>query len=175
MTRSNLYRTVALVVSGAIVAAFPALVLARGVGPKGAEMMPAFEAIDADKDGSVTEAEIAAFRAAAIAGADANKDGSIDLEELTAFETKMAAKIAQEHANRRMEAQDANGDGRLDSEELLAPPGPNMAISRLDSDGDGALSKAEFSQPHSMRGGHERISENGGDHGGVPPEGPPKE
>lgn len=177
MIGSKDFGMAALIVSGALALALPSIVQARGAGGQGAEPMPAFEAMDADKDGSVTQAEVAAFRAAAVAGADSNKDGLIDIDELTAHETSIAARLAQDHAARRMQAQDVDGDGKLSVEEMLAPPAPPRMFARLDSDGDGALSKAEFDAAKTNLGGHglHHGSGVGGGHRGMPAEAQPKE
>ena len=45
---------------------------------------PAFEAVDADKDGKITRQEASAFSALEVTfdSADANKDGTLDADEL---------------------------------------------------------------------------------------------
>ena len=55
----------------------PVMVQARGMSGigDGSGMMPGFDQFDADKDGKVTEAEVAAFRTSMVTGADADKDG----------------------------------------------------------------------------------------------------
>ncbi len=136
----------------------PVMLQARGMSGigDGPGMMPGFDQFDADKDGKVTEAEVAAFRTNMVAGADANKDGLVSVEELTAHEVKMIDTMAARHAARRITDQDANGDGKLSAEEMLAAPMPAAMFDRLDTDGDGAVTEAEFDEARAQMQDHGR-------------------
>lgn len=114
--------------------------LSQGHGPGGPIN---FEAMDADKDGKLTEAEMEAYRVARLTALDADKDGQVTLAELTALGDENAAKRAERRAERMMERQDANDDGVLTLAELTARPERRSMFSRIDTDGDGAISKAE--------------------------------
>lgn len=134
----------------------PVMTQARGAPGMGdgPGMMLNFDQLDADKDGKVTEAEVAAFRTNMVAGADADKDGLLSVEELTAHEVKMIEGVAAEHAARRIADQDANGDGKLSVEEMLAAPLPTAIFDKMDADGDGAVSQAEFDEARAQMQDH---------------------
>lgn len=100
----------------------------------GGEMLRTiFAQVDADDDGSVTQAEIDAFRAARIEQADASGDGALSIEE---FDT-----LYREFTRFRMvdafQHLDADGDGVIDSAEMDSRVGG--IVERMDRDGDGAL------------------------------------
>ncbi len=133
-------------------------------GPHG--MMPDFATLDADGDGSVTEAEILAWRQGKVEGLDANGDGLLSAEELVAQEMKQAQVRAEAKVARQIAAQDLDGDGALSAAELMAPPMPMQLFDRADADGDGAVSVEEFEaakakMAEKMRGG-DRDGERGG-------------
>lgn len=167
-TRISAVLAAALVVAAAI--SLPALAEMRGAGGMsqmgllggmagGPGMMPSFDQLDADKDGKVTEAEVAAFRISMVAGADADNDGLLSVDELVAHQTRMIKAATTDHAARRVAEQDQNGDGKLSVEEMLAAPMPTAIFARLDTDGDRAVSQAEFDaakaafQDHGRGGG----------------------
>lgn len=108
----------------------------------GAMLLQEFDTLDADKDGKITPAEIAAQRQARFTAADANADGKLDADELTAFQTaRMAERMAARSA-RMLKWLDANGDGALSADEM--PDGPSVdRLARIDTDGDGAISREE--------------------------------
>jgi Ca2+-binding EF-hand superfamily protein len=135
----------------------PVMTQARGMPGMGdgPGMMLNFDQFDADKDGKVTEAEVAAFRTNMVAGADADKDGLLSVEELTAHEVKMIEAMAAQHAARRIADQDTNGDGKLSAEEMLAAPLPTAIFDKMDADGDGAVTQAEFDEARAQ------MQENG--------------
>lgn len=126
-----------------------------GMGPMA---MFDFAAVDADKDGKVTEAELDAFRAAEVAGIDADKDGKITLDELKTMHMARMDERATVMAERMIERLDSDADGALSAAELAARPAPMPIFERIDADGDGALTEAEID---AARG---RMSEMG--HGG---------
>ena len=113
----------------------------RAMGPRGGGMhMFDFAALDANKDGKVTQDEIAAAREARVQALDTDKDGFLSPEELTAAEMQAAG----ERAQRRISAQDSDGDGKLSLAEAEAPMMRGNMFARIDTDGDGAISEAEF-------------------------------
>ena len=130
-----------------------------------------FAAMDADKDGKLTQAEIDAFRASEVAAADADKDGKLSAAEVSAMQVKRMQARADDMAARMIERLDADGDGLLSAAEFAARPAPDRLMEMADTDGDGALSEAEIdaAQEHmaEMRGpgdghGHGRGHGHGG-------------
>lgn len=97
-----------------------------------------FAELDADGDGSVTQAEIEAFRQARFERADKDGDGLLSQEEAMAEDERMS----EEAAARRFAAMDKNGDGGLSPDEI-GDPVMGM-FERLDRNEDGALSQEEF-------------------------------
>jgi hypothetical protein len=127
-------------------------------GGPGAVKMPPFEEVDTNSDGQLTREEIDAWRTTRATAIDSNGDGNVSLEELTAAEAAQAA----ERAQRMMEARDANGDGMLTAAEMMLPAVPDRMFDRIDTDGDGAISKAE------AEAASERMADRMGRHGHRP-------
>ncbi len=119
--------------------------LAEGMGKHGGRhgfwgrMM--LSEMDADKDGTVTRAEIEAHQAAHVAEIDADNNGAITAEELGAHHERMR----QKHMAERLKAMDANADGSVSVDEFQAAHTWRMA--RLDRNGDGQIDADEM-QPH---------------------------
>lgn len=106
---------------------------------RGAMLMEQFDEIDANKDGKVSQDELAAHRAAEFAAADTNGDCALSAEELQA---KMLAEILARHSARMIENMDDDGNGTLSADEMgEGPMAANFA--RIDTDNDGAISKDE--------------------------------
>lgn len=135
-----------------------------------------FEAMDADKDGKVTQAEIQAFHAAKIAALDTDGDGNISAEELTAGREARKAERSDDRSARMIEKLDANDDGVVSIAEMEARGGERgddrMArmFEKVDTDKDGAISMEEAEAAKSMmkkRGkghgrGHDRDDDSRG-------------
>jgi EF hand len=93
-----------------------------------------FTQVDADKDGTLTQAEIDTFRAAQVASADASKDGSLSIDEFeTLYRSFIRPKMVDAFQN-----VDADGDGQITKAELDARLA--NVVARLDRNDDGALS-----------------------------------
>ncbi|MCU0899018.1 MAG: histidine kinase [Cypionkella sp.] len=119
--------------------------LADRMGGMGGGMpMMDFTAMDADKDGKVTEAELTAHRAAQIAAVDSDGDGFLTAAELAAAHVKAATERAEARATQMIEHRDADGDGKLSAAEMTVRPMPARLFERLDADQDGALTEAEL-------------------------------
>jgi Ca2+-binding EF-hand superfamily protein len=110
-----------------------------GPGGPGAMLMENFDAIDTNKDGKITQDEIAAHRAAEFAAADTNGDGQLDAEELAA---QMLKQMLARQAARMIENLDDDGNGALSTAEMREGP-MSRNFARIDTDNDGAISKEE--------------------------------
>ncbi len=164
MTSKTLTAAV-LAVAGATLAT---AALAERGGPQGGRMMmpdPAalFEKIDADRDGKVTEAEIAAWRTARVQGLDADADGRISAAEMEASMASMGAPDAAAMAARRIASRDSDGDGLLTAAELAVPPMPERMFARIDRNDDGAVTLEEAQAARERMG---RMMRERGEHGG---------
>lgn len=125
-----------------------------------------FSAIDADKDGKLTEAEVKAFRAARLKAVDVDGNGTISEDELVAHRLKLAEAAMRGHAKMAMTRLDVDGDGAVSVTELQAAPNPSLRMfGRVDTDGDGALSQAEVDAAKA-RMAEMRDGEWRGDHDG---------
>ena len=113
-------------------------------GPGGRMFEMDFAALDADKDGKVTAAEMTAYHAAQVAAIDTDGDGLLSAEELAAMHVRAATARAADHAARMISERDADGDGKLSVAEMANRPMPARLFQRLDADNDGAISEAEF-------------------------------
>lgn len=137
-----------------------------GMG-NGPGMMPAFDTLDADKDGSITPAEMAAYRQAMVAGTDTNADGKLSAEELAAQEMRQMTARAADRSAGMVLMLDVDGDGLLSVEEVAAGPGPARMFGRMDADGDGALSRAEAEATHEQMLGRRYGRGPDGHNGGI--------
>ncbi|MEM7499601.1 MAG: calcium-binding protein [Pseudomonadota bacterium] len=121
----------------ALVFAAGALVLAPVAKAQTAGERTLFERADANGDGRVTAAEARALRDARVARIDTNGDGLISRAEAEAAAQARAAHRARIDFARR----DLDGDGFLDAAEREA--GAARRFTRLDIDGDGAVTRSE--------------------------------
>lgn len=128
-------------------------VMAQAKGGHGARI--AFEVLDADGNGSITEAEMQAHRDARFTTADTDGNGTLSRAELEA-----QAKAGQEERqtrrlDRMMEHLDADKDGSLSKEELADAGGKRKGkgFSRMDKDGNGEISKEEYEEAGKKRRG----------------------
>jgi Ca2+-binding EF-hand superfamily protein len=128
---------------------------ARGGG--GAMFQNLMTEVDTDKNGSVTQDEINAFRTAKVAAADVSKDGALSLEEFaTAYNELMRTRMVD-----AFQSFDNDGDGSITAAELDTRF--NTILAQMDRNGDGTLSTADH-----MRGNGEGRGQDGkdGKHGG---------
>ena len=99
----------ALVIAGLTATTIAGVALAEGPGGMG--MMRGgpmagldFAAVDADKDGKITVAEMTAHRAARFAAADTDKDGKLSRAEMDASRSQRMQDHGMEHRGMRMPA-----------------------------------------------------------------------
>lgn len=125
-----------------------------GDGPR--HGLPRFlEQMDANHDGKVTQAEIAAFEAARRAEIDTNHDGKITPEELQAYREK----LRQQRMAERFARMDTNGDGVVSDQEYAAAQ--TWRLARLDRNGDGVIAGNEMGRHGQMYRHHERHWQDG--------------
>jgi Ca2+-binding EF-hand superfamily protein len=126
-----------------IVATAGAFAYAQGWGHDGRagmgrHMARQIEQMDANKDGSLTRAEIEAFQAVRAKEIDADKDGIITAAEFVIFQQKERERRAGEF----LKAMDKNGDGRVSVDEFEA--GAAWRLARFDRNGDGKIETREM-------------------------------
>lgn len=148
MKTTTLFSAVTL---AAMVAASFSTIANAESGQRGGDRMGqmfVFEDVDANSDGNVTKDEIAAYHAAKVTAMDTDKDGTLSEAELIAAqEQRRAERQSNREAKmvaRMMENRDANKDGVLSLDEMAPAAGRgDKMFARADADGDGAISKAE--------------------------------
>jgi Ca2+-binding EF-hand superfamily protein len=121
-----------------VTAEVPKVDMPPGRGPKGHPgFVKLFAEADKDGDGKVSEAEVRAVAEARFKEADKSGDGQLDEQERTEmFEAHRAARAGDGNVPPRM-----MGRGR--------GPGEGMgSMARMDADGDGKVSSAEFVDGH---------------------------
>ena len=100
----------------------------------GSEMFQVlFTEVDADGDGSVTQAEIDTYRATKVGEADTSGDGALSIDE---FDT-LYRELTRSRMVDAFQNLDVNGDGVISTDELDARFG--NIVDRMDRDGNGAL------------------------------------
>ncbi len=126
-----------------------------------------FDAIDANGDGKITQAEIDAYRLAKFAEADTDGDGNLSVEELAAqAEARKAerearrAEMGAERIAKMVEKKDTNGDGMLSADEMGDGDRAAKMFEKLDTDGDGAISKEELEAMKGKRRGGGKAGGN---------------
>lgn len=113
------------------------------------------EQFDANKDGSLTKAEIDENVRSRMAAADVNGDGELDLEE---FEP-LLVEIMRPKIVDGFQYLDADGSTAISIDELERPVA--KVVSRLDRNDDGAVTEDEMKRRHrgGGRGHHDRNDE----------------
>lgn len=115
----------------------------RAAGPysmPGAGRM--FDRADADKNGSLSEAEVLAAAERIFERRDSNKDGALDTADARPGKGKgHHGKGGEQRAERMLKRLDANGDGKVSQDEMLARA--SQTFERFDADKNGEVTKAE--------------------------------
>ena len=128
--------------------------VAIGILASGAAMaeMPGehfIENWDLNEDGEVTAEEAAERRSDVFAAFDSNEDGILDAEEYVLFDQARAedqkGRPGRRHGPARgmtLEANDVDGDGAVSEDEFIGRTAEWIA--RIDRDGDGVVTLADF-------------------------------
>lgn len=111
----------------------------------GSRMEAHFKAADKDNDGNLTRDEAKAMPRVAknFDAIDADKSGTVTLAEIQASMKKMAKEM-HERGVERFKAADNNGDGVLDKEEAKAMPRVAKNFDAIDADKSGAVTEKEI-------------------------------
>jgi hypothetical protein len=107
--------------------------------------MSGFAAMDANKDGRISDAEHATAARKMFIEMDADKDGKVTAAEMDAAHMKVTGKKPRKgdkSAAEKIRAIDTDGDGMLTAEEHGA--GARKIMVLMDTDKDGYLSPAEL-------------------------------
>lgn len=119
----------------------------KGESAGSPEIMKRFESLDADGDGRVLLAELPEAIRERVARLDGDQDGAVTKEELLARAGQLGqpggGKWRPPSVDALLKDFDGDNDGKLSAEELKSMP--RIPVDRLDTDGDGALSRDELS------------------------------
>ncbi len=115
-----------------------------GMGPG-----PMFDRFDTDKDGRISKDEMRAGTDKVFAETDTNKDGFISKEEMEAHHKAMRDKMREKMRDKmqeRWKAADTDGDGALSKAEVDAAKMTHLSrdFDKLDKNKDGKLSPDEI-------------------------------
>lgn len=124
-----------------------------------------FAALDADKDGKVTKAEVDAFHAAKVKAADTNADAKLSAEELAAMQLAAMQQRAADRAGKMIAKLDTDADGMLSEAEMAARPNAGRMFTMMDTDGDGAITQAEADAAKQAMQEHRGGKHGKGGHG----------
>jgi Ca2+-binding EF-hand superfamily protein len=107
---------------------------------------PALEQADADHDGKVTKQEYVDARAAQFSRLDRNGDGFIDDADSRAGGNERGQRAAKALRGRI----DSNGDGKISKEEFVNAP--TMLFDKFDANKDGVLDATELEAARNAAG-----------------------
>jgi Ca2+-binding EF-hand superfamily protein len=133
----------AIVLSAAVAFFIP--LLAVSAEEHGARMEAHFKAADKDNDGSLTREEAKAMPRVSkkFDAIDADKSGTVSLAEIQAAKKKMG-KEAHKRGAERFKAADKNGDGMLDREEAKSMPKVAKNFDAIDADKNSTVTAKEI-------------------------------
>jgi len=134
-----------LAIALAAAVALSSPLLALSAEEHGSRMEAHFRAADKDNDGSLTREEATAMPRVAknFDAIDADKSGTVTLAEVQATMKKMAKEM-HKRGEERFKAADGNGDGMLDREEAKAMPRVAQNFDAIDADKSGKVTGKEI-------------------------------
>jgi len=126
-------------------AAMLAPVFSAHAEEKGARLEAAFKKADKDNDGTLTKDEAKSMPRVAknFDAIDADKDGTVSLAEIHAS-MKQKGKEMHDSAVEKFKAADKDNDGTLTKEEAKAMPRVAKNFDAIDTDKDGTVSEKEI-------------------------------
>lgn len=126
-------KTVATMIALALAATATATMAEPGDGPRRGAILERLKAADTNADGLISRAEAAALPRLAehFDEIDANRDGQVSFEELRAFH----AAHRGEHRKAAMKRMDTDGDGKLSRAEALAAAAARFDAADANKDG----------------------------------------
>ncbi|MGB0747594.1 MAG: EF-hand domain-containing protein [Magnetospiraceae bacterium] len=128
----------------------------HGEGGPGGRGMPLMERFDVNKDGKITQAEIDAVQAENFTKTDTDKSGGVSLDE---FQTYWLAQMRERMVD-GFQRLDADGDGQVTQAEFSDRA--SQVVSRLDRDDDGDIDRDDFRKG---KRGHWFGDDDDDDHG----------
>ncbi len=137
-TNMNRYTQIALAVL-TLSGATATVAYAQDRGPEGPRMLPPIEMMDADKSGDITLEEVTKVTDERFATADADKDGKLTVAEVAA---EIARLRSERMAERLISRLDTNEDGVLTADEVSKSRSKMFAL--LDKNDDGKIVKSEM-------------------------------
>jgi Ca2+-binding EF-hand superfamily protein len=113
--------------------------------PPGSKLDAAFRKADKDNDGKLTREEAKSLPRVAknFEAIDADKDGTVSVNEIR-VSMKKAGKERHDRAVERFKSADKDNDGTLTKEEAKALPRVAKNFDAIDADNDGTVSEKEI-------------------------------
>ena len=129
--------------SYALVSALVAALSLPGISAHAQTVSPFFQRLDANNDGAVSRDEIVTARAKLFNRLDVDSDGVIEEDETEMPRDAIMdrATAMQARLASQMQRLDSSGDGKMSRDEFRAR---TLFFDLVDRDGDGKLSAAEF-------------------------------
>ena len=118
---------------------------AFAVDQPGGKLQAAFKKADTDNDGTLTKVEAKSMPRVAkhFDAIDADKDGTVSLDEIRAS-MKKAGKAKHDRALERFKSADKDNSGTLTKDEAKAMPRVAKNFDAIDTDKDGTVSEKEI-------------------------------
>jgi len=123
--------------------------------PAAARPLESFTGMDADSDGVVSSAEYAKAAQTMFRLTDADRDGSVTVAEMDATERAVGGNDATQSAvpssEKTIAMSDSDGDGELTLAEYVG--GSNGLFAKMDANADARLDRAEWDAGHALPAG----------------------